>query len=153
MDKRERNIAIGVLLLLLLIYYYRNQNKKSSQDPIIDDLAGGDSSSGGGGGAGGDGGMNEVAFDSDNDDNFTSTGTDDVDSQAGDPFSPVTTSKGDSDAIVGDVTSGLSGKPAIGTPIQTTVKSGRRRSGRKANPSQQRLVRGYAPRGGSSFFK
>ncbi len=152
MSKKERNIAIGVLLLLLIIYFYRKPRKKT--DPLVDEMSGGGSGGSGGGGGGGAGSSaDEVDLDSETDDNYTPTGTDDVDSQAQDPFSPVTTSKGDTPPFVGDVMSGLSGTPAVGTPITTTVKTGLRSSGRRANPSQQRLVRGYSPRGGGSYFK
>lgn len=144
MEKKQKQILIGVAVLLLLVYLMRNGDTTSYQNlPPEED---GGSGGGGSGGGGGGGGENPT---------YQPTGDDSSDSQSQDPTSPLLDYKPiggkPSVPLVGDIASGGSGKPSLGKPSQTNVSYVGSVIG---STSQQKLLRGYPhPTGGGSYFK
>lgn len=147
MNKKQKQILIGVALLLLLLYFLRKD--EGSPEEKADEGNSSENAFNGGGSSGfGSGG-----------DIYTPTGDDSSDSQSQDPTSPILDykplgGKGDTSIpLVGDIASGSSGKPSIGKPTQTNV-SNVRPSGSIGLASQQRMLRGVPNvSGGGSYFK
>lgn len=142
MEKKQKQILIGVAVLLLLYYLLRKDSSSVSDDKS------GSASEEGDDGFGGGGGSNA---------SYQPTGDDSSDSQSQDPTSPILDykpiSRKPSVPLVGDITSGSSGKPSLGKPSQSNV-SYRRPWGTGGLASQQRILRGYPqPSGGGSYFK
>ena len=141
MEKKQKQILIGVAVLLLLFYLMRKGNGGVEDMPYPDEDED-DSDFGWGGGSNA---------------SYQPTGDDSSDSESQDPTSPILDykpiSRKPSVPLVGDITSGSSGKPSLGKPSQSNV-SYRKPWGTGGLASQQRILRGYPqPSGGGSYFK
>lgn len=105
MSKKERNVLIAVAVALLIFRYFKNRQSSNSTPALEEDAVSlGDEFFGGGGGS-----------------SYVPSGDDDTDSLGYDPYSSVSTTKpatgsGETAALVGDMGSGVSGKPAVGAP-------------------------------------
>lgn len=105
MSKKERNVLIAVAVALLIFRYFKNRQSSNSTPALEEEeVSLGDEFFGGGGGS-----------------SYIPSGDDDTDSLGYDPYSSVSITKpatgsGGTAAFVGDVGSGVSGKPAVGAP-------------------------------------
>jgi len=107
MSKKERNVLIAVAVALLIFRYFKNRQSSNSTPALLpqeDAVSLGDEFFGGGGGS-----------------SYVPSGDDDTDSLGYDPYSSVSTTKpatgsGETTPLVGDMGSGVSGKPAVGAP-------------------------------------
>ena len=146
MEKKQKQILIGVGVLVLL--YYLTRPKAPTPSEQADDGNDLEDTLASGGGSGGGTESNPT---------YQPTGDDSSDSQSQDPTSPILDYKPSgrkpSVPLVGDLMSGSSGKPSIGKPSQTNV-SNRRPTSVIGSASKSRVVRGLTkPTGGGSYFK
>mgnify|MGYP003672215726 CR=1 FL=1 len=114
MSKKERQVLIAIGVILILWYYFKDTNLIMPSSNTTDDGAdiGAGDQFGGGSGSG-----------------YIPSGDDDTDSLGYDPYSDVQTSVpnhgGYTPPVVGDVDSGVSGKPAVGKPYKPIRPLGR----------------------------
>jgi len=146
MEKKQKQILIGVGVLVLL--YYLMKPKKASSALQADDGNDLEDTLTSGGGSGGGTESNPT---------YQPTGDDSSDSQSQDPTSPIMDYKPSgrkpSIPLVGDLNSGSSGKPSIGKPSYTNV-SNRRPTSVIGSASKSRMIRGLShPTGGGAYFK